>query len=206
MITKAQDRRQKLRMDLIDAAERRIEADGLANLKARGLAKEVGCALGAIYNVFPDLDTLVVSVNSRTLARIDRAIAESVAPLSGKPEATQEFMVGLALGYARFARDNTNLWSCLFEAGMRSVTPQPEWHQDEHLRLIERVVEGLRLIAPDASDDRLWLLARALFSAVHGIVQLGMQERFVAVPQEQMEEQISIVVRSVIRGIRQEFA
>ncbi len=205
MTTKAQERRQKLRMDLIDTAERTIAAQGLASLTARGLAKEVGCALGAIYNVFPDLDTLVVSVNSRTLTAIDRTMVQSVAPPSGKFEAAQEFMVGLALAYARFAQENTNLWSCLFEAGMQSSEPQPEWHQDEHLRLFERIVEGLRPIAPQAPDDRLWMLARALFSAVHGIVQLGIQERFVAVPESELEEQITIVVRSVTRGIRKEF-
>jgi AcrR family transcriptional regulator len=206
MTTKAQDRRQKLRMDLIDAAERRIAADGLAALTARGLAQEVGCALGAIYNVFPDLDTLVISVNSRTLTKIDRTMVQSVPAPSGKLEDLREFMVGLALAYANFARQNTNLWLCLFEAGMQYSKPQPEWHLDEHLRLFERIVDGLRPIAPQASDDRIWLLARALFSAVHGIVQLGIQERFVAVPESELDEQITIVVRSVIRGIRKELS
>ena len=206
MTTKAEERRQKLRMDLIDAAERTIAAQGLGGLTARGLAKEVGCALGAIYNVFPDLDTLVVSVNSRTLMAIDRTMVQSVPSPSGEAEDAKDFLVGLALAYARFAQENTNLWSCLFEAGMQASVPQPEWHLDEHLRLFERIVDGLRPVAPNAPDDRLWLLARALFSAVHGIVQLGIQERFVAVPEDQLEEQITIVVRSVTRGIRQEFA
>ena len=206
MTTKAEERRQKLRMDLIDAAERTIAAQGLGGLTARGLAKEVGCALGAIYNVFPDLDTLVVSVNSRTLMAIDRTMVQSVPSPSGEAEDVKDFLVGLALAYARFAQENTNLWSSLFEAGMQASVPQPEWHLDEHLRLFERIVDGLRPIAPNAPDDRLWLLARALFSAVHGIVQLGIQERFVAVPEDQLEEQITIVVRSVTRGIRQEFA
>lgn len=48
-----EERRERLRMALIDAAEATIAADGLAALKARDLAREVGCALGAIYTAFP---------------------------------------------------------------------------------------------------------------------------------------------------------
>lgn len=206
MTTKAQERRHKLRIDLIDAAERRIVDDGLSALTARGLAKDVGCALGAIYNVFPDLDALVIAVNSRILSRLDRAIEQEVPPPEPTADTATDYLVGLALAYARFARGNTNQWSCLFEAGMRAGMPQPEWHLDEHLRLMSRIVEGLRRIAGTASDDRLWLLARALFSAIHGIVLLGMQDRFVAVPPEDMEDQISIIVRSVARGIQDEFS
>ena len=68
------DRRERLRTALIDAAEATIAAEGLAALKARDLAKEVGCALGAIYTAFPDLDALILTVNLRTLALFERAI------------------------------------------------------------------------------------------------------------------------------------
>lgn len=206
MTTKAEERRQILRVSLIEAAERTIVESGMNSLTARALAKEVGCAVGAIYNVFPDLDALVVAVNSRTLQKIDRAIASTVAPPDETMDAIQDFMVGLALTYARFAQEHTNLWLCLFELGMRASGPLPEWHQDEHLRLIERVVDGLRLLAPDAPHDRLRLLARALFSAVHGIVQLGLQERFVSVPHDELEEQIALVVRAVTTGINRELS
>ena len=59
-------RRENLRESLVDAAERTITEQGLAQLKARALAQEVGCALGAIYNVFPDLAALIMAVNSRS--------------------------------------------------------------------------------------------------------------------------------------------
>src|SRR5262249_10067582 len=64
---KAVARRRKLRDALIAAAERTIEADGLRGLRARDLALRVGCAVGAIYNVFADLDDLVFAVNALTL-------------------------------------------------------------------------------------------------------------------------------------------
>ena len=50
-MTKALERRAKLRTDLIQAAERMIAERGLAGLKTRDLAREIGCANGAVYNL-----------------------------------------------------------------------------------------------------------------------------------------------------------
>src|SRR5215470_13530693 len=65
------ERREQLKAALIDAAEAIIAKDGLAALRARDLAAAAGCALGAIYNAFEDLDAIVFAVNMRTLALID---------------------------------------------------------------------------------------------------------------------------------------
>ena len=68
--SKAAERRDKLRDALIDAAERTLETQGLRALRARDLAAEVGCAVGAIYNAVADLDELIYAVNARTLAAL----------------------------------------------------------------------------------------------------------------------------------------
>ena len=74
------DRREALRGALIDAAERHIATEGLAALRARDLAADVGCALGAIYLVFPDLGALASAVRERTLARLEAGAAAAAAP------------------------------------------------------------------------------------------------------------------------------
>lgn len=204
MSVKSEERREKLRLDLIESAERHIADHGLAGLKARTLARDVGCALGAIYNVFPDMDALTIAVNSRTLARLDREIAKFTNVVD-QQDAPEETMVGLALAYLQFASDHTNLWSALFDFGMQSNKPTPDWHLDEHLRLIGYIVDVLNKISPSISEDRVWTLARALFSAVHGIVQLGLEERYLAVPRAELQQQIRLIVRAVTHGIRQEF-
>ena len=64
-------RHEKLQNALIEAAERAIATQGLGALRARALAEEVGCAVGAIYTIFPDLDGIILAANSRTLIQID---------------------------------------------------------------------------------------------------------------------------------------
>ena len=71
MAAKTAEKREGLKVALIDAAENAITTGGLSALKARDLAIEVGCALGAIYNVFPNLDSLVFEVNARTLTAFE---------------------------------------------------------------------------------------------------------------------------------------
>jgi len=68
-MSKALERRAKLREALILAAERSIAAKGLSGLKTRDLAREIGCANGAVYNLVADVDELILRVGSRTLAR-----------------------------------------------------------------------------------------------------------------------------------------
>src|SRR5215210_5457493 len=70
-------RRENLKEALVAAAERTIKIRGLRGLKARDLAAEAGCAVGAIYNVVTDLDDLILAVNARTLAALERALKEA---------------------------------------------------------------------------------------------------------------------------------
>ena len=61
MATKTQARREDLRLKLLDLAEATIKQHGLSSLRARDLATAAECSVGAIYNVFNDLDGLVAA-------------------------------------------------------------------------------------------------------------------------------------------------
>src|SRR5215470_10723954 len=116
----AVERREQLRTALIDAAEAIIAKDGLAALRARDLAAAVGCALGAIYNAFPDLDAIVIAVNMRTLALLDRNLTEAADRKSIKGSAHSQDpdlaqLIGLALAYLEFAAKHGPRWRALFE-------------------------------------------------------------------------------------------
>src|SRR3954467_5254431 len=71
------DRRLALKDSLVAIAERTIAARVLARLKARDLAVEAGCALGAIYNVFDDHDDLILTAHARTLAALEQALGDA---------------------------------------------------------------------------------------------------------------------------------
>src|ERR1700730_5646560 len=124
MMSKTLERREKLRCELILAAERSIGAKGMAGLKTRELARDIGCANGAVYNLVEDMDELILLVGSRTLARLDALLTDA----EGNGAASSvETLVRIALAYCDFAADNTGLWRALFEHRMAPGKPIPDW-------------------------------------------------------------------------------
>ena len=199
------ERRQQLGEALIGAAERAIEARGLGGLKARDLAQEVGCAVGAIYNVFPDLDALVLHANLRTLARFEALIAAS-PPASAKGHAAHldaavADLVRLAQVYLGFASEHRLRWRALFEHRMAGGRSPPDWYMKEQVRLFSYIEEPLRVLQPNLPEDERALLARSLFSAVHGVVSLGLDEKLMILPTGILRGQVERVVAALGRGL-----
>jgi AcrR family transcriptional regulator len=183
--TKTALRRDDLRKRLIDLAEAQIAAGGVATLKARDLATQAGCALGAIYNVFDDIPALVMQVNVRTFARL--AVAAQVMP--GAPS---DQIVALGQAYLRFAAANFHLWRALFDL---PPGPVPEWYQvalDDLFAMIEGPVHARfqGLLAPDRA-----LMVKALFGSVHGIVLLGVHGQ--GKPTAEVERMVVLLLRGI---------
>jgi AcrR family transcriptional regulator len=200
-MAKQADRHAALRTRLVDAAERTIAERGLAALKARDLAAEAGCAIGTIYNVFEHLDELVLAVGSRTLAMLDAALgaARSRAPYGSTEEAIAD-LVRLALAYLDFAARHQVRWRALFEHRISGVHSLPDWFGEQQRVLFAQVEGPLSTLLPELDDDRRRILARTLFSAVHGVVALGLEEKLVSLPLADLRQQVVAIVRAVARG------
>jgi AcrR family transcriptional regulator len=197
-MSKALERRDKFRQALIEAAERSITAGGLGGLKTRELAREIGVANGAVYNLVADVDELILLVGSRTLARLDAALSE--AERNG-PAAPAEMLVRIAVAYCDFAAENLQLWRALFEHRMAPSKEIPEWAISEQMDLFRHIYRPLAALFPKRSPEQLSVTARSLFSAVHGMVALGLEQKLIAVPIEALRSEIATIVRAMIEGL-----
>ena len=197
-MSKALERREKLRKSLILAAERSISTGGLAALKTRELAREIGCANGAVYNLVEDMDELILRVGSRTLARLDAALS---AAESEGPASPAETLVRIAVAYCDFAAENLELWRALFEHRMAPGKPVPEWAISEQMDLFRHIYRPLAALFPKRSADELGVTARSLFSAVHGMVLLGLEQKLIAVPVEALRKEIATIVGAMVDGL-----
>ncbi|MCC5957519.1 MAG: TetR/AcrR family transcriptional regulator [Natronohydrobacter sp.] len=184
--------REELRARLIEIAEARIHAEGISGLRARDLAREAGCALGAIYNVFSDLNQLVLAVNGRTFLRLGDQVRRTVAAHPDPDPIAQ--LIAMAEGYRAFAVQNRNAWLALFDLRMSSDADVPEWYWQEMAALFEIIAAPLRQLNPESSAEELDLLVRALFSAVHGIVLLGVEKRISGVPDDRVEQMLALLI------------
>lgn len=192
-----EERREDLRKRLIEAALARIEAGGLRGLRAREITADAGCALGALYQAFQDLDDLVLHVNSLTLARMDACLREAATSAPG----ARAILKALAAAYLAFARENRNLWAALFEHRMPDGVPVPEWHLREHAVLIHHIVGPLAMLQPSLDMQELAVRARTLFSAVHGIVAVSIEERFVGLVPAAVDLELERFLEVLVDGV-----
>lgn len=191
MARKTAARRAELRSKLIEIAERTIAVQGLSALRARDLAKEADCATGAIYNVFGDLGELTLEVNARTFKRLGAAVAEDLAAAPTDP--TQQLIV-MAQAYHHFAAANHNSWRALFDLPRAPGEAAPEWYLEEMGQLFTYIAGPLTALRPALGEGEISDLTRALFSAVHGIVLLGLDDASAGVGRDDIDRMIALVL------------
>lgn len=191
-------RREKFREELIQAAERAIAAGGLTALKTRELAREIGVANGAVYNLVEDVDELILRVGSRTLARLDAALTSAESNGHASP---REALVRIAVAYCNFAAENLELWRALFEHRMAPGKPVPQWAVDEQMNLFRHIYRPLAELFPKRTPAELGITARSLFSAAHGMVLLGLEQKLIAVPVIELRKEVAVIVGAMVDGL-----
>jgi AcrR family transcriptional regulator len=185
----------KRRILMLEIARGIIAAKGLRALKVRDVAEAADCSIGSVYNEFGDFDGLILTVNRET---VEALTARLVAVPTGDPIRQ---LHGLAATYLDFATEHANLLRSLFEHRMEDDRPFPE----DILRMVMQAFalmhEPLVRLMPDRDPKDIALLARMMFSAVHGIISLGLEERMVAVPPENLRQQLAQFVDTHLTGL-----
>lgn len=189
-------RRQELHDRLLAAAEAEIADAGLANLRARSLAEAVGCSVGAIYGVFPDLDALILAVNGRTLDAIDATMRAA-----GPGRGPADYLARLADAYLGYAVGHRHRWSALFQHQMPEGRPIAPWYAERQVAAFSHVEAPLAALRPGMTAKKRALLARTLFAAVHGMVELGLTEKVIAMPLPVLREQVRVIVQAIAKGL-----
>ncbi len=190
------ERKKKLRRDLmIETARRLIAANGLRSLKVRDVAEAADCSIGSVYNQFGDFDGLILTVNRETVG----ALTARLAGVAAEDPVRQ--LHGLAATYLAFAADHANLLRSLFEHRMEDDRPFPEDILLMVMQAFALMHQPLVRLLPGRNPEEVALLARMMFSAVHGIISLGLEERMVAVPPEKLRQQLAQFVDTHLAGL-----
>ncbi len=196
------EKKDSLKKRLIEAATSRIVSGGLEGLRARDITNDAGCALGALYTAFPDLEALIVEINGQTLRDIDQSMQlalENVSDIAGQ-------MQVLAATYLAYARTHEKRWRALFELKVIDSKPVPDWYMADQALLLMRIVGPLRHLQPEFSEEQLMIRARTLFAAVHGIVTISLDRRFVGIKAETLDAELQRFIGLLLDGLKFEGA
>lgn len=188
-------KKSRRRILMLEIARDVIATKGLRSLKVRDIAEAADCSVGSIYNEFGDFDGMILTVNRET-------VQELAARLRAVPaDDPLHQLHGLAATYLDFATEHPNLLRSLFEHRMENDRPFPE----DILHMVTQafaLMHGpLAKLMPDRDPEQVALLARLIFSAVHGIISLGLEERMVAVPPEKLRQQLAQFIDTHLAGL-----
>jgi AcrR family transcriptional regulator len=195
MARRSDHSREELYAMALTAAREIAETEGLRGLTARRIAGRIGYSAGTLYNLFENLDELIVRLNGDTLDELYRAMAGE--RLDEKPEAA---LRTLAAGYIRFTREHSKLWSILFEHHLPEGQELPAWHHEKIQRLLGLVKGALAPLFPEGQEDQREHSARVLWSSLHGICSLESAGKLVVT--ESVEALADSLVTNYVAGLR----
>ena len=189
---------QQLRELILDAAQEIIDSHGLAGLSAREVARRIGYSPGTIYNMFTNLDDVVLNVEARVLDELDRRLS-ALPQGAGNADAR---IIQIAHAYLAFTREKPRLWNLLFEHHLPTGSELPAWYQQKLEGLMGHVERALDAdLPPDSRTDRQ-RAARVLWAGVHGITSLSTAEKFSVVTTDMAAHLIDDLVGTYLAGLR----
>ena len=177
----------------LSAARRFAEKEGLRGIGARKIAREIGYTIGTIYNVFEDLDDLVLQLNARTQDELFEATRH--IEMGDDPAAN---LKALAVAHVAYVEAHPRLWSVVFEA----PTPEgglPDWYVASVTRLTARVQEAIAGLVPDDMARERRHHARVLWSSFHGILMLKVSGNLAR--SESVEEMANDLIENYVAGL-----
>lgn len=186
---------EELRELIIQAATDIVDREGLEGLSAREIAKRIGYSPGTLYNVFENLDDLLLTIEARLLDRLAERLAETDE--SGTP---QQRLHRLADTYFAFSQEQPKLWNLLIEHGMPAGREVPEWYCTKLENLMLPLEQALApLVESDAGAQRR--AARALWAGVHGITSLSAANKLADVTAQAGRTLVDDLVSTYLSGL-----
>lgn len=165
---RTKEKREALRLDLLQAARELVTREGFANLSIRKITQTVGCAVGMVYAVFEDFDDLAYQMNAITL----RALYQRLFAIARKSSNPTNAAVEMGRAYTQFSKDHPHLFRGVFEHIPAADKTRPEWYQQEVDALFALLENTIQPLFGDNSRKAA-RASRVLWAGLHGICYLS---------------------------------
>jgi AcrR family transcriptional regulator len=168
MARRSDHSREQLADMAVAAAAMLAERDGLRGVTARGVAREIGYTVGTLYNVFDNLDDVLLHMNAATMDALYEHV--TAAPVEADPE---QALRTLAQRYLDYVREHPRLWSAVIEFEPHAGAPAPEWYAAKAQRLVQLGEDAIAGLFGPGEAAALRRNAYVLWSALYGVTALA---------------------------------
>lgn len=182
----------------LDAARQVVEEDGFRALTARNVADAIGYSPGTLYNIFSNLDDLILHLNGSTLDSLHAAISRSA--LSGNPYKDLEQLLEAYLG---FLESHPSLWRAITDYSLPEGAGVPEWYGrkvDKVLSVVESAIAPAYGNHNEARETPM-AAARVLWAGLHGICSLSDAGKLDVLGTASVRNMAKILATNFIAGV-----
>ncbi len=142
-------------------------------LSLRKLASMIGYVPSTLVNVFGNYNLLLLHAVAQT---VDELAEEAKVATAGQTD-PQEALFQLAYCYHDFAQRHPYRWQLVFEHNMNG-DQLPDWQAKRIDSMTGMLEHLLKIIAPQKSESDVLQASRVLWSGVHGITLLSVDDKF----------------------------
>lgn len=171
MARRNQHDRETLSLLAIEAVRDLVAEQGPARLSVRKVADRIGYAPGMLYHLFANLDELILHANAVTLDQL----LDTLDTVTDQPPGRA--LGAMAREYLALAQAQAPLWQLVFSHRMQRAAPVPDWYQQRTRALFARVEAQMMRVCPCRDPAAVHLGARTLWSSVHGICVLAVENK-----------------------------
>ena len=151
---------------MLKSAEDLINAEGYRNLTARKISKQMNYSVGTLYNIFDNLNDIIMHVNARTLKKIKNQFIK-------KTQDSPNDIVALAYTYINFWDTNTQLADMLFNYKQPANLDIPSFVQNE-INHIYQIIIDILMPKLNNNSELAQTTCAVLWGGLHGICVLTM--------------------------------
>ncbi len=167
----------------IDCGRNLVKVSGPNALTARNVARKMGYTPGTLYNIFENIEGLIVAINTTSLERISRQMTSIFAEESNSEHRIYRFCIM----YLQFHSDEPELWQLLFATPINKDALNEAYHNaayKTHDLFTDALLPISRSIKAARQD------AKIIWSTLHGICLRQQSDSLKVSEANQIEELI----------------
>jgi len=150
-----------------------LDKNSYHELSLRKIANMIGYVPSTLVNIFGSYNLLLLHVVAKTL---DELSQEALKTTNSSTDAHQA-LFELAYCYHDFAQKHPYHWQLVFEHNMNGAT-LPQWHAKRIESMTGMLESLLAQISPHRTKSEVIQASRVLWSGVHGITLLSVDDKF----------------------------
>jgi len=196
MARRSDHSREELKELALQSTEELLNEKSSSELSTRQIATKMGYTVGTLYQIFDNLPDLLLHVNARTLG----ILYQDCKKLDLSTQDAEENILAYANLYLQFAHTHPGLWELIFDSNVLTDRELPDWYLSQANALFSLIEVQLKKINPDKAALEITKTSRVLWSSVHGICTLSINNNLFANSACSSEELIQSLIKHFIKG------